>query len=214
MSMARMAALVLAAILISVCAAWALALWSPLRFSRTLEEEESRAIIERSLGAVTFHGQPSGVRQWGFGCAFELASSAPLRAPPFELPTASPARASVTFQRVPGGPEDLSVQRLTAGWPLACMEGWVSMAGSDRRERWLADPPALGAKPLRAIPLCPRVVGLAANAAILVAAFWCAVPGPKLLRRRLRRARGRCADCGYDLAHLQQPVCPECGLER
>jgi hypothetical protein len=91
------------------------------------------------------------------------------------------------------------------------MEGWVTMTGSDRRERWLADPPALGAKPLRSIPLCPRAIGLAANAAIVAAAFWCVVPGPRLLRRRLRRARGRCADCGYDLAHLEQPVCPECG---
>ncbi len=209
-----MAALALAAILASVCAAWGLALWSPLRFSRTLKEQESRAIIEGSLGAVTFHGRPSGVRQWGFGCAFDLASSAPRRPPPFEPPTASPPPAGVAFQRVPGGPEDLSVQRLTAGWPLACMEGWVTLAGSVRRERWLADPPPLGAKPLRAIPLCPRVVGLAANAAILAAAFWCAVPGPRLLRRRLRRARGRCADCGYDLSHLQHPVCPECGRTR
>jgi hypothetical protein len=195
-----------------------MALWAPLRYSRPLRQEESRAIIEGALGEVTFHGLPSGVRQWGFGCAFELASSAPLRNPPFELPSAAPPPSSVTFQKVPGGPEDLSVQRLTAGWPLACMEGWVTMAGSDRRERWLADPPAparrLGAKPLRSIPLCPRAIGLAANAAFLAAAFWCVVPGPRLLRRRLRRARGRCADCGYDLAHLEQPVCPECGSAR
>jgi hypothetical protein len=214
----RSSALALAAVLLSTGAAWAMALWSPLHASRRLEEAEAGAILTRALGAVTFHGPPAGVRQWGFGFAFELASSAPMRPPPFEPPSAAPARASVTFQRVPSGPEDLSVQRLAAGWPLACMEGWVTLRESQRQERWLANPPdsarRLGAQPYRSIPLCPRPLALAANAGVLAAAFWCAVPGPRLLRRRLRRARGRCAGCGYDLAHLGQPLCPECGAAR
>ncbi len=29
--------------------------------------------------------------------------------------------------------------------------------------------------------------------------------------RRMRRRRGRCAACGYDLHGLLQPRCPECG---
>jgi hypothetical protein len=32
------------------------------------------------------------------------------------------------------------------------------------------------------------------------------------IRRRLRRARGRCTGCGYDLKGNTSTVCPECGV--
>jgi hypothetical protein len=34
---------------------------------------------------------------------------------------------------------------------------------------------------------------------------------PSLLRNRLRRRRGRCIECGYDLRSVPGPQCPECG---
>lgn len=37
------------------------------------------------------------------------------------------------------------------------------------------------------------------------------VRGP--MRRRYRRKRGLCLQCGYNLTGLPQPRCPECGTE-
>lgn len=39
--------------------------------------------------------------------------------------------------------------------------------------------------------------------------FQCAVHEP--LRRRIRRRRGLCIQCGYNLSHNTSGVCPECG---
>ncbi|MEL6329951.1 MAG: hypothetical protein AAFR38_09830 [Planctomycetota bacterium] len=38
------------------------------------------------------------------------------------------------------------------------------------------------------------------------------VPLAAWRRRRIRRKRGFCVDCGYDLREIAGPVCPECGL--
>jgi hypothetical protein len=37
---------------------------------------------------------------------------------------------------------------------------------------------------------------------------------PAVLRRQIRRARGRCLACGYDLKGATLAVCPECGGKR
>lgn len=62
------------------------------------------------------------------------------------------------------------------------------------------------------IPLHPLWAGMAYNTMIFTA-FWSMfiiVPIIPELRRRHRRARGRCVKCAYELASL--PRCPECGL--
>jgi hypothetical protein len=37
---------------------------------------------------------------------------------------------------------------------------------------------------------------------------------PGFVRRRLRRARGHCPACGYDLDGAKLAECPECGVRR
>lgn len=54
---------------------------------------------------------------------------------------------------------------------------------------------------------------------LIDAAFWsCAWPivlfGPGAIRGRLRRWRGRCPRCAYDLRAAPQGGCPECGWRR
>ncbi len=44
------------------------------------------------------------------------------------------------------------------------------------------------------------------------AILWVLIPGPFALRRLIRRRRGLCLACGYDLRHGEHEACPECGV--
>ena len=41
--------------------------------------------------------------------------------------------------------------------------------------------------------------------------LWPLIGGPFALRRLIRRKRGHCITCGYDLGHADHEACPECG---
>jgi hypothetical protein len=62
----------------------------------------------------------------------------------------------------------------------------------------------------RRLPLRPIALGLTVNTALCTLVLWLL----ELLltsRRRLRRWRGRCLACGYDLRGAEHERCPECG---
>ncbi|MDX2197556.1 MAG: hypothetical protein SF069_01135 [Phycisphaerae bacterium] len=61
------------------------------------------------------------------------------------------------------------------------------------------------------IPMQPLWRGLVFNIAIWSAASWCFFSATGLLKRSLRRRRGLCATCGYDLRGSSDGRCPECG---
>ncbi|MBL9140871.1 MAG: hypothetical protein JNK53_03300, partial [Phycisphaerae bacterium] len=67
------------------------------------------------------------------------------------------------------------------------------------------------------IPMAPLWAGLAANsvawAALLGAVMW-ARHRVRWMGQVMRRDRGRCADCGYELARVARASCPECGALR
>ena len=72
---------------------------------------------------------------------------------------------------------------------------------------------SLGGKHI--LPLFPIWSGLLADTAIF-AAGWAMVIAPTVILygihvRRRRRRRGQCEACGYSLANLPGPTCPECG---
>jgi len=66
-----------------------------------------------------------------------------------------------------------------------------------------------GELPLR--PIWPALVG---DAAVFGAAWSIALLGPAWARREVRRRRGRCVMCGYDLGGHDAGGCPECGWGR
>lgn len=71
-------------------------------------------------------------------------------------------------------------------------------------------PPSLARSPFVAhLPLMPVWPGFAINTLLYAAVAAALLAGPGKLRRALRRRRGQCTRCGYDLAGLAQ--CPECG---
>ncbi len=61
------------------------------------------------------------------------------------------------------------------------------------------------------LPLAIIVPGFAANTLFYAAILWLVIPGPFALRRHIRRKRGLCVACGYDLGHADHEACPECG---
>ncbi len=63
----------------------------------------------------------------------------------------------------------------------------------------------------RALPLRPIWPGFAINTLFYAAILGLVIPGPFALRRYIRRKRGLCVACGYDLSHADHDACPECG---
>ncbi len=64
----------------------------------------------------------------------------------------------------------------------------------------------------RVLPLRPIRPGFAVNTLFYAALLWLVIPGPFALRRLIRRRRGLCPACGYDLRHGEHEACPECGV--
>ncbi|MEE9128804.1 MAG: hypothetical protein V3T84_02210 [Phycisphaerales bacterium] len=62
------------------------------------------------------------------------------------------------------------------------------------------------------LPLQPLWPGFAFNTIFYAALLWLLTFGPFAARRFIRRKRGRCINCGYDLRHAEHEQCPECGM--
>lgn len=63
----------------------------------------------------------------------------------------------------------------------------------------------------RSIPIDPIYHGFLFNTTFFAIALWAMWYGPLLVRSHIRRKRGRCLKCGYDLRGAEHEVCPECG---
>ena len=110
-----------------------------------------------------------------------------------------------------------------AGWPCRCFEAdraWVHDWGVDPQADWRSAvklPEALhflGIKEARyrPLPLRPIWPGFAINTIFYAALLWLLTLGPFTARRMIRRKRGHCLKCGYDLRGADHEACPECGV--
>ncbi|MCH8152515.1 MAG: hypothetical protein IH830_09110 [Planctomycetes bacterium] len=63
----------------------------------------------------------------------------------------------------------------------------------------------------RVLPIRPIWPGFAVNTLFYTAILLPLISGPFALRRLIRRKRGVCVACGYDIHHADHDVCPECG---
>lgn len=64
-----------------------------------------------------------------------------------------------------------------------------------------------------ALPLTPIWSGFIVNTLFYAVILWLLIPGPFTLRRLIRRKRGLCVKCAYDLRGTEHEACPECGEE-
>jgi len=113
-----------------------------------------------------------------------------------------------------------------AGWPTLSLRGcfwttipslwWDGHFAPDRQD-WAIllfsnqPVPHGDIRQQRMLPLRPIWPGFLANTAFYAIALWLLTLGPVRLRRCLRRHRGRCVACGYDLRGTAHERCPECG---
>ena len=63
------------------------------------------------------------------------------------------------------------------------------------------------------LPLHPIWPGFAFNTIFYATILWLLTLAPFTARRLIRRKRGLCIKCGYDLCGTEHYACPECGKE-
>ncbi len=119
---------------------------------------------------------------------------------------------------------DWLVTEMEVGWPMRCARvGWWERV--DRmnltHEMGVSDGWSLvdqtaprGLLGRGIIPYSPLAAGFLANTAFNALILWLLILGPLALRRLVRRRRGRCIKCGYDLRGDFESGCPECGWNR
>ncbi len=134
----------------------------------------------------------------------------------------------VVFLRPAAGPRTRSHR---SGWPLRALEGRALDAlgaGADPvGHRWAVEASGelqleysiVSGKPKvvsvrRIMPLRPMWPGFALNTLIFAAAVPACLTLARTSQRVLRRLRGRCTRCGYDLRGEPGGGCPECGWRR
>ncbi len=115
-------------------------------------------------------------------------------------------------------------QETASGWPMYAMS-WTARhslyVSLDRRSirsdviyGLEIEPPGSFGESQRALPLHPLWRGFAINTVFYAAILWLLTLGPSAARRTIRRRRGHCLNCGYDLRGDFSAGCPECGWRR
>lgn len=108
-----------------------------------------------------------------------------------------------------------------SGWPASAFRGsmWIRVDLSAPRARFSdrlvrnAIPYEPGPNQARArlVPLRPMWIGFVINTTLYGTLLWVLIPGRLALKRLLRRRRGHCESCGFDLQESPTGVCSECG---
>lgn len=200
--------------IVNVAVAWGSAMWSPLGLP-----------ITRADWTVDF---------LGFGYArhaekIQMIESSAIGA-------SDPISANYGPNQIPSF-EITLIRRATAGWPLYCMKCdvnpdpfvivgaiipievenkstlseiniWkygISIPQSLQWFRWSTK---------REIPLRPIWPGFVINTVCYTVFLLLLTLGPLSFRNIIRRKRGLCIKCAYDLRGTEHNVCPECGCQR
>lgn len=109
-----------------------------------------------------------------------------------------------------------------SGWPMRSLSGErISLIDSARQwkngqvwKREFISAFAFTSTPLTARPLRLMPFGFFVNSLFYAATLWLLITGPGYISRWLRKWRGLCIDCSYDLRGSISQGCPECGKGR
>ncbi len=108
-----------------------------------------------------------------------------------------------------------NAMRFRAGLPMRSMEQSVWVERSKRLvvEQDLARIPLWWSSNDVLVPLRPLLLAFAVNSLFYAIVSASVLASIVALRRVIRRRRGRCIKCGYDLRGAEHEVCPECGAQ-
>ena len=144
-------------------------------------------------------------------------------------PDLIPSWSTISHEINPAEPKRYSLQSQmqdARGWPMLSMRCTFlrtrsTVGGRTRQE--VADglemSPRIWAsgncsyRKARALPYIPIPLGFVVNTLFYAAFIGLSIAGRSAGRRVIRRKRGHCIKCGYDLSHAEHEVCPECGVE-
>lgn len=124
-----------------------------------------------------------------------------------------------TFARMEPPEERVTGADWAFGCPMQCMwcsirstRGWNrTYSGSVEGGILLSGRPSAVMRNFRVLPLRPIWRGLLVNSLLFACLWFIALLGPPTIRRAIRRRRGCCPLCGYDLRAIASDRCPECG---
>jgi len=119
---------------------------------------------------------------------------------------------------------DYAGMEVHAGWPFVAMyeQSWIDDTTNPSYKRIYRTSVGLQSEatgygaaiaPLRPLPLYPALPGFLINTVFYAALLWLLALAPFTARRIIRRKRGHCIKCGYDLRGTEHERCPECGYE-
>ncbi len=99
------------------------------------------------------------------------------------------------------------------GLPWSCVMSlsMFSASGAVENVGIMTTPQLLGTLGGIRLPVRPIWTGLAADTAVFGSGWWMLLAGSEAIRRGVRRRRGQCIACGYNLAGNTSGACPECG---
>jgi hypothetical protein len=120
------------------------------------------------------------------------------------------------------GPDPQNIKTFAWGWPFRALCGGVESylnsapagpytGASDKLRGFLTRKAGFLGDQHAALPRTIASPGFALDTAFYAAIALTLWSAPPLIRRRLRRARGHCPACGYNLKGAPSATCPECG---
>lgn len=97
-------------------------------------------------------------------------------------------------------------------WPLEEKQGWPMQSFSEQLtlNEYSSVDTVIEFKNAK-LAYGPIWPGIAINTFLYATLLWMLTLAPFQLRRHIRRKRGACLKCGYDLNHADHDICPECG---
>ncbi len=98
-----------------------------------------------------------------------------------------------------------------AGWPCPALQGAEHLRQERRTTMGVLDSWWRTRHRMRPAPHRPLWPGFFTNTLFYAVILWALWSAPFAARRIIRRRRGRCVRCGYDLRYADHDACPECG---
>lgn len=106
------------------------------------------------------------------------------------------------------------VVRLDYGWPARCLHRTDTLEQGMQQVDSVASGEFVLFDYWVVLPTRPIWLGFIINTLFYCMVLWLLWSAPFVTRRLIRRRRGRCVQCGYDLRGAEPDVCPECGSDR